>query len=243
MLSNLNLIDPLAKLLGEWSYSMNAGSIIFRILLTLVFGAILGVERSRKRHSAGLRTFMIATIVPCVAMMIDSVFYADGKGMFLLSAASLIGIAIVSTNTILFSSRSKIKGLTTSVALWGSSIIGIAIGASFYLVGIIAFVGFMIALAFLPSLEFYLKNRSNHFEIHLELKKATFLNDFLIVIRQLGLNVDDIELNPAYHNSGLSVYSISLTIKSKELKKYKTHNEIIESLRSLEYVSHIEEDN
>ena len=50
-----------------------------------------------------------------------------------------------------------------------------------------------------------------------------------------------IESNPAYLNSGLSVYSVSLTIVSAELKKYKRHDEIIEALRTLDYVYFIGE--
>ena len=42
-------------------------------------------------------------------------------------------------------------------------------------------------------------------------------------------------------NSGLSVYTIALTVTSPELKKYKEHREIIEALRSLDYIAHIEE--
>ena len=58
---------------------------------------------------------------------------------------------------------------------------------------------------------------------------------------EIGLKIDDIETNPAYMNSGLSVYSISLSIQKNELKKFKTHKEIIDALATLEYVSHIEE--
>ena len=97
------------------------------------------------------------------------------------------------------------------------------------------------SLALFPQLEMLLKNRSNHFEIHLELKNKANLQDFVTTIRRLGLRIDDIESNPAYLNSGLSVYSVSLTIQSAELKKYKSHGEIIEALSSLEYVHHIEE--
>ena len=55
------------------------------------------------------------------------------------------------------------------------------------------------------------------------------------------MKIDDIELNPAYVNSGLSVYSISISISSQELKKYKTHTDIIEALSTLDYVYHIEQ--
>ena len=54
-------------------------------------------------------------------------------------------------------------------------------------------------------------------------------------------SIDDIESNPAYINSGLSVYTIAISISSAELKKYKTHSEIIEALKTLSYVYHIEE--
>jgi putative Mg2+ transporter-C (MgtC) family protein len=70
---------------------------------------------------------------------------------------------------------------------------------------------------------------------------STYLQNFVTTIRRLGLTIDDIESNPAYVNSGLSVYSVAITISSAELKKYKTHKEIIEALKTLDYVYHIEE--
>ena len=68
-----------------------------------------------------------------------------------------------------------------------------------------------------------------------------YAENFVTTIRKLGLIIDSIEMNPAYTNSGLSVYSIAISITSAELKKYKTHNEIIEALGTLDYVYHIEE--
>ena len=60
-------------------------------------------------------------------------------------------------------------------------------------------------------------------------------------VRALGIRIDDIESNPAYLNSGISVFSVSFTVASKELKQYKKHEDIINALRSLDYVYHIEE--
>lgn len=106
---------------------------------------------------------------------------------------------------------------------------------------LIAYAALLCSLSFFPTFEKYLKDRSNHFEVHLELKNKTDLRYFAMTIRRLGMRIDDIELNPAYLNSGLSVYTVSFTINSQELKKYKKHSEIIEALRSLEYISFIEE--
>jgi len=236
------IYDPIAIRLGEWAINMSIGSVIFRIVLSLAFSAIIGCERASKRHSAGLRTFMLMTLGSTVAIMCDLLIgRATGSGLFLLSAAAVIAEAIICVNCVLFSSRNQIKGLTTSVALWTCGILGIASGAGYYTVAIVGFVALYCTLSVFPAMERYLKDRANHFEIHLELKNSTYLQDFVTTIRELGVIIDDIELNPAYVNSGLSVYSIAVSITSGELKKYKTHEEIIEALGTLEYVYHIEE--
>lgn len=69
-----------------------------------------------------------------------------------------------------------------------------------------------------PRFENYLKDRTNHFEIHLELKSAPYLQDFVTMIRALGLTIDEIELNTACVSSGLSVYTVSLSIKEPQLQ-------------------------
>ena len=232
------MMDPIATLLGEWSRNVNGFSILFRILLSVTLAAIIGCERSRKRHSAGLRTFMLVSLAMTSAMLMDVV---NQQPFYLLSCAGIVSVAVISVHSILLSSRSQIKGLTTAAGLWASAIIGLAAGAGLYTITLSAFLVLFVCLSTFPRLERYLKNRSNHFEIHLELKSSSYLYDFVTTIRRLGLKIDDIEANPAYANSGISVYSISISISNEELKKYKTHTEIIEALGTLDYIIHIEE--
>ena len=234
--------DAIARYLGAWSSSINAYSIVFRICLAVVLAAIIGCERSSKRHSAGLRTFILVSMASSVSAMIDlSIMDVNDEGFAIISAASIISIAMISGNSILFSSRSQIKGLTTSAGLWGIGIIGLATGAGLYTIAIISFCALLVCISQLPRIERILKDRSNHFEVHLELKNSYNLQDFVTTIRKLGLKIDDIESNPAYANSGLSVYSVSITISERDFKTYKKHSDIIEALRSLEYIHHIEE--
>lgn len=238
----MNTIDPIASFLGPWAAQINLWTILLRIFLSVSLAAVIGCERSSKRHSAGLRTFILVSLASTIAMMLD-LYISSGmeERSYMISAATVIAIAIISVNSMLFSSRNQIKGLTTSVGLWTCGIIGLSAGAGYYTVTLVSFAALLCSLSLFPAFEVYLKNRSNHFEVHLELKSSTYLQDFVTTIRKLGLTIDDIELNPAYVNSGLSVYSIAISISSEELKKYKTHREIIEALRTLEYVYHIEE--
>lgn len=238
----MNIIDPLAKELGEWSVNIGIASIAVRLFLSLILSAMLGCERSSKRHSAGLRTFIVVSLASTIAGLIDMFLIESiGANFAYLSIATIVALAILSNNAVLFSSKSQIKGLTTSMSLWACGVIGICIGVGFYTVALAGFVILLCCLSLFPAFEIYLKNRSNHFEIHLELDDKNNLPRFLGTIRELGLRIDEIELNSAYLNSGLSVYTMALTIISPELKKYKTHTEIITAIKSIKYVNYIEE--
>lgn len=234
--------DPIAMFLGNWSMELNGFSILLRVVLSFLLAALIGCERANKRHSAGLRTFILVSLAATMAMMLDEfLIFTCGSVFPVISPAAVVAIAIISNNSILYSSKNRIKGLTTAVGLWASGIIGLALGGGFYTAALVGFLALFGCLWLLPGAEAYLKDRSNHFEIHLELKEKHYLQEFMATIRKLGLVIDDIEANPAYLNSGLGVFSILLDIKGEELKKYKTHSEIIEALGTLDYVNYIEE--
>ena len=117
------------------------------------------------------------------------------------------------------------------------------LGAGLYTLALVLFLALLCSMSGLPALETHLKDRSNLFEVHLELKNKLDLPGFVSTVRALGIRIDDIESNPAYLNSGLSVFTVSFTVSSAELKQYKKHGEIIEALRSLDYVYYIAEMN
>ncbi|MBR2800997.1 MAG: MgtC/SapB family protein [Erysipelotrichaceae bacterium] len=238
----MNYQDIITGMLGTWAAGINAASICFRLALALLFAAVIGWERASKRHSAGLRTFIAITLSSTTAMLIDTILMENGREILpVLSAVSLIGAVVTAGYSTVYSSRNQIKGLTTAAALWCCSLIGIALGGGYYFPAVLAFIALLVCISRLPALEKYLKDRSNHFEVHLELQSQTNLKEFVSMVRELGMRVDDLEANPAYQRSGLSVYTVALTIQSEELKRFKTHTEIIEALRSLDYISHIEE--
>ena len=109
------LSDPIAQLLGPWAAEPGPWCAVFRVALAVLLAAVIGWERSSKRHSAGLRTFMLISLAGCAAALLDQSLL--DANIPLLSAAAIIGMAILSCNSILFSSKNQIKGLTTSVGL------------------------------------------------------------------------------------------------------------------------------
>ena len=235
-------VDPIAKLIGPWAQELSLAAIVLRVCLSVALSTVIGCERATKRHAAGVRTFVVVSLACTVAMLADCCIAAQTEGyLYLLSAASILAVSTVAVNSVLYTSRNQIKGLTTSAALWACGVIGLTAGAGLFTITLVSFIVLMISLSWMPGFETDLKNRSNYFEVHLELTSSQYLQEFITTSRRLGLGIDDIELNPAYASSGLSVYTVSLSIHSAELKQYKTHKEIIEALSTLEYVYHIEE--
>lgn len=235
----MNYVDPIAKLLGDWAVDVTVWSILLRVVCAMLFAFLVGSERSTKGHTAGLKTFILFSLSATACMTVDMCH----DGMPYCSMAAIVGGAMLSGNSILFGAKNQIKGLTTSAWLWTCGLFGLIVGAGLYTVALVLTVVYAVILWFFPTLEKLLKQRSRHFEIHLELLNRTDLQTFLTTLRKLGMRVDDVEMNSAFINSGLSVYSLRLTIESEELKKYKTHDELIEALRSIEYIHYIEEIN
>ena len=86
------IVDPIADLLGTWATEINIYSVLIRVAASVVMGMLIGCERSSKRHAAGLRTFMLVSLASTIAILMDLYL---GKELFLLSAASVIGIAMI----------------------------------------------------------------------------------------------------------------------------------------------------
>ena len=87
------LSDPIAQLLGPWAAEPGPWCAVFRVALAVLLAAVIGWERSSKRHSAGLRTFMLISLAGCAAALLDQSLL--DANIPLLSAAAIIGMAIL----------------------------------------------------------------------------------------------------------------------------------------------------
>ncbi len=232
------MLDPIANLLGDWAREVTIYSILLRLFLALLMGGLMGYERASKGHVAGLRTYILIAIGTSIASMVDSILDLN---FYFLSSASIIAIALIGTNSITISSKNRIKGLTTTIGLFSMSILGIAVGSGGYTIGIIGIVLVLVCFSLLGPLETYLKEKSSHMLIHLELAGNKYLANFTTTIRKLGMTISDIEVNTAYRNTSLAVYTISIELKNKNVLTYKKHKDIIEALMSLDYIVYLEE--
>ena len=183
-------------------------------------------------------------------------YFSLSKCFLALAGSAILAFGLYNVHSFSNVTEGGVLGMTLLLHHWfglSPSISGLVLNAACYIGGwrtlgrsfifysVIGYAALMCCLALFPTFEIDLKNRSNHFEVHLELKNREDLQRFITTMRTLGLKIDDIEANPAYINSGLSVYSVSLTVRQKDRAKYSSHQEMIEAINTLDFVYYAEE--
>lgn len=112
---------------------VNVVSTTVRLLLALVCGGILGIERGRKKRPAGFRTYMLvcigSTLVMITSQYICSLYQNSDPAR--MSAQVISGIGFLGAGTIIVTGRNRVMGLTTAAGLWASACIGLSIGIGF----------------------------------------------------------------------------------------------------------------
>lgn len=212
--------------------------IILRVLISVVIGGLIGLERGMKNRPAGLRTYMLVCVGACVVMLTNQYTYqvyqvGDPVRM---GAQVISGIGFLGAGTIVVTSRNQIKGLTTAAGLWTAGGIGLAIGIGLYEVAIAASAAVFIILTVLHQLDFRVRKKAHILEAYVELDQQTHLGNFLKEARDRGLEPSNVQLDHEDVGSG-SQLSFIVTIKGK---KSQNQDAMFTQLRKLEGVEYIE---
>lgn len=127
----------------------NALDIIIRLVLAVILGGIIGVERSGTNHDAGLRTHILVCLGSAGVMIMSQVIVEDfGGDVMRIGAQVVSGIGFLGAGCILVHGK-RIRGLTTAAGLWATACLGLIIGSGYYFISIVMavlIIGVMLAL-------------------------------------------------------------------------------------------------
>lgn len=103
---------------------------LLKILISLVAGAILGVEREYKRKPAGMRTMTLICVSSTVFTILSAEMGFPGSPDRIASNI-LTGVGFIGAGVI-FKGDFTIDGITTAASIWIAAALGMAIGMSQY---------------------------------------------------------------------------------------------------------------
>ena len=156
----------------EYLRDFNVVTIFIRLVLALLVGGAIGLERGRQGRAAGMRTHILVSIGSSLTAMLG--FYANeilelSTDPMRISAQVISGIGFLGAGTILVKGRFQITGITTAAGLWATAAIGLALGAGFYEGALICFIIAFLTVALLHRFETCLNRRLTRFGIYVEI--------------------------------------------------------------------------
>lgn len=127
--------------------------ILIRLIFAMGIGALIGMEREFSHRPAGLRTHMLVALGACTVMITSQLLfcqyrpYGSTPDPARMSAQVIAGVGFLGAGTILREGV-IVKGLTTAASIWTVACLGLAVGAGYYILGLISVGAVLITLIF-----------------------------------------------------------------------------------------------
>ncbi len=174
--------------------------IILRLVLAVILGGMIGLERERlyvsvRTYSAGFRTHILVCVGSALAMVVSEGLHFQYKGDAARVAAQVVsGIGFLGAGAILREGP-LVRGLTTAASLWVVACVGLAAGGGFYLAATLGTVLVLFALVILGAIEDYVRKRRHQDVLNIVVGNAP--EDIQRVgafLDEVGLAVKNIEV-------------------------------------------------
>lgn len=210
-----------------------------KILLILVLAGIIGWNRERHGRPAGFRTHILvgigSTIVMTVSIMMHEKYPSADPAR--IAAQVISGIGFLGAGTILIQG-STVTGLTTAASIWTTAVIGLAVGAGFYLTAIISALVVFISLFFFTRMEFSKKKIVNQeFIFRLDENSLDFIQKIYYKLEEEGYYIKESKMEKDMFNKEI-IISIGVTGEGSQLDELKTWFLIREELKGFSWREH-----
>lgn len=229
--------------MGAYLRQMNLTSILLRFILATVCGSVIGFERGKKRHAAGLRTHIVVCIGAMSVMLVNQyiiTYFNINSDPARMGAQVISGIGFLGAGTIVTTGHHRgqqVKGLTTAAGLWASACMGLAIGVGFYEGAIIMCIFLFLVIVSLNQLdERYLKATST-LRIYLEYSSTVPFSTLLRALRQQGWHMTYVE----HLNRETSGHINEILLGLQRTGRDSNPSDVIEIIRNVDGVLFVED--
>ena len=230
---------------------LNTASVMLRLVLAVLFGGVIGLERGRKRRAAGLRTYMLVCLGAALTVLLSMYEYymvthpwaelaaeiGIRTDVSRFGAQVINGIGFLGAGTIIVTGRQEVKGMTTAAGLWASACTGLAIGAGFYECVFLAFLLISIVIRVLPQVETYIVENARNMNIYVEFESLDDVGYIISRIKSQDVQFYDVEIDHGREEklrNPSAVFSIRLNHK-------QMHTQVLAAISELESVRTIDE--
>ena len=176
-------MDYILDILLNNNEILTLGDVVFRAILSVAIGGLIGTERARHGRAAGMRTHILVCIGAVLTAMTGIYVnqHYGGGDVLRISAQVVSGVGFLGAGMIILKNGNVITGLTTAAGVWSTASIGIAIGYGFYSGAIAMAVLFLTAVIFFSRFE---KFKRSVEVIYIESDNMNRLNQLLKELKE-----------------------------------------------------------
>jgi putative Mg2+ transporter-C (MgtC) family protein len=132
---------------------VTATVIVARLLVAIVLGGMLGLEREAKGRAAGLRTHILVCIGSALFVMAPLLAGVSQADVTRVMQGIVSGIGFLGAGAILkLDHEERVQGLTTAAGIWAAAAIGMAVGMGMHLLALASTVAALLVVSLLPRL-------------------------------------------------------------------------------------------
>ena len=103
--------------------------ITVRLIVAMIFGAVIGIQRERAGKPAGLRTHMLVALGAAVFVIASGEFGMNADSISRVIQGLVTGIGFLGAGAILkLYDKRAVEGLTTAAGIWMTAALGVAVG-------------------------------------------------------------------------------------------------------------------
>lgn len=215
-------------------------SAAIRMLLAVVCGGLIGLERTYHRRPAGLRTHMLICLGASMTTMISQYlllnmhFYTD---MARIGAQVVAGIGFIGAGTIVVSRNKKVSGLTTAAGLWTCAIVGLTLGAGFYEGGLFVAGSVLLAEVIFSQLERLILRSSPEVKLQIHYVGKRAMDRMLQYFRENHIKIVSMQVLRPQETGARFPSTVLLLRLNKKIRR----TEFLKNIRYLEGIISVEE--
>ena len=168
-----------------------------RVLLALVCGGLIGIERANKRRPAGFRTHILICLGAAMTTATSQYMYVVMRypiSMSRMGAQVIAGVSFIGAGAIIMTKWRRVRGLTTAAGLWVAAIVGLCCGAGFYEGAVYGTALVLVAEVFFSKLEYRLLRDNREVTVYAEYEKPSCLEEIVSKCHMLGVKIVDLEI-------------------------------------------------
>ena len=225
----------------DFAREMNFTAVLTRLLLAVLCGGLVGIERELKRRPAGFRTHILICLGAAVTTLTSQYLYLTMHmytDIARLGAQVIAGVGFIGAGSIIVTKRKRIKGLTTAAGLWASAIVGLVCGAGYVECALTATVMILFAELILSKIEYSLERDYSDMNLYVEYSNPSAIDEIIRCVKENHANVTDLEITKSEGPGEEYYYCALLGIQSARRVQAE---ELLNRLRGVQYIKVIDE--